>query len=57
MPKQRQTTCDSYVYEIVEKIVEEAHADLEVVLTRIGEGFPALGNYFTVRKKIEIHSH
>jgi len=34
--------CDSNVYEIVEKIVEDAHADLEVALTRIGEVFPAL---------------
>jgi len=31
--------CDTNVYEIVEKVVEEAHADLEVVFTRIGEVF------------------
>jgi len=45
--------CDSYVYEIVEKILEDAHADLEVVLTRIGKVFPALENDLTVCKKIE----
>jgi len=44
--------CGSNVYEIFEKIVEDAHADLEVVLTRLGEVFPALENDLTIRKKI-----
>jgi len=45
--------CDFNVYEIVEKIVEDASADLQIVQTSIGEVLIALENGLTIRKKIE----
>jgi len=49
--------CDSNIYEIVEKIVEEAHADLEFVLTRIGNVFLPWKMISPFAKKLRPYPH